>query len=53
MKLVGLYFGNSRLDNIDIPFTTTKVADALKREFSKAIVLVVSVGGQSSKSLKY
>lgn len=43
MKLVGLYVENSRLEDVDIPFTSTKVADAVKREFSDAIVLVVSL----------
>lgn len=39
---VGLYVGNKGLEETGIPATSVKVADALRREFPEAIVLVVS-----------
>lgn len=39
---VGLYVGNKGLEETGIPATLVKVADALRREFMEAIVLVVS-----------
>lgn len=42
MLMVGLYVGNNRLEDIEIPFTSKKVADTLQKEFNKSIVLVVS-----------
>ena len=39
---VGLYVGNELLEDTTIPLAMVKVADALRKEFPRTLVLVVS-----------
>lgn len=42
LLLVGVYVGNKGLEDVSIPHSTAHVAEALKREFGGAVVVVVS-----------